>query len=250
LEAILLKAVPFGLIFTRVAVFLTILPMIGTHIPRKVRAGLALAASLFFTAYCPPVPELSYLSWQRLSLLAVQEAMVGGALGIAIASLFAAARVGARMIERQMGLAFAQMVDPATGQRVSPLGLLFELTAMVIFFGMKGHHLFFLVLKQSYGTFAIGGEAPIGVLAGGVLEATGLCLVMALQLGAPVLALLFLMSVLLAVLSRTIPEMNVMLAAFPLRIGLGLLGTLALLPYMSSFVQDLSIGIARILPFP
>ena len=249
MEAILLKAVPFGLIFTRVAIFLTILPVIGTHVPMKVRAGLALAASLFFTAYSPAAPELASLSWQRISILAIREAIVGGALGLAIASLFAAARIGARMIERQMGLAFAQMVDPATGQRVSPLGLLFELTAMVIFFAMKGHHLFFMVLKKSYGTFAIGAEAPIGALAGGVLEATGLCLVMALQLGAPVLALLFLISVLLAVLSRTIPEMNVMLAAFPLRIGLGLLATLAFLPYITSFVQDLSAGIARVLPF-
>ncbi len=64
-------------------------------------------------------------------------------------------------------------------------------------------------------------------------------LVFGLKLAAPVLAAFILMAVVLAILSKVLPEMNILMTSFPIRIGLGLLMAAAIIPLFDSFTSEL-----------
>lgn len=248
MERVIGLMTPFMLVLTRVSVFLAIVPVLLVGAPVRIRAGLAVAAAIFFVAVVPIDPAWATLSWQQLVVMQIGEAVAAIAMALAIVCLFQAARMAARMMERQMGFAFARMVDPISGVEQSVIGNLFEICAVIIFFAMNAHHLFFTVLKKSYALFPIGEFPSIAMLAEGVLRATGLSLVLALQMAAPVIALMFLITVLLGVLARAIPEMNVMMTAMPLRVGVGMLGVIIFMPYLTVLVQKVAATFLRILP--
>ena len=248
MDKLLELSVPFALVFTRVAIFLGIVPVLGPAAPPRLRAGLALAASAFFVALVPHDPGLHTLDWRQLSLMVVAEGICAVALGLSVYILFQAARIGARLMERQMGFAFARMIDPVTGVQQSIISNLFDLCATVVFFSINGHHLFFYMIRRSYAAFPLGQIPPISTLASGILQSTVLSLTMGLQLGAPVMALLFVITVLLGVLARAIPEMNVMMTMFPMRISIGLLGVIAFLPHFNAFIQNLAATLLHVLP--
>jgi len=248
LDKLLEQSVPFALVFTRVAIFLGIVPVLGPAAPPRLRGGLALAASAIFVALIPHDPGLHTLHWRQLAVMVLAEGVCAVALGLSVYTLFQAARIGARLMERQMGFAFARMVDPISGVQQSIISNLFELCATVVFFAINGHHLFFYMIRKSYASFPLGQIPSISTLASGILESTALSLAMGLQLGAPVMALLFVITVLLGVLARAIPEMNVMMTMFPMRISIGLLGVIAFLPHFSAFIQKIAATLLHVLP--
>lgn len=248
MEKLLELSVPFALVFTRVAIFIGIIPVLGPSAPPRLRVGLALAASIFFVTLVPHDAGLLSFHWQQLVVMVLAEGLCAVALGLSVHALFQAARTGARLMERQMGFAFARMVDPISGVQQSIISNLFELCAVIVFFGINGHHLFFYMIRKSYVAFPMGQMPAISTLASGVMKSTALSLMMGLQLGAPVMALLFVITVLLGVLARTIPEMNVMMTMFPVRISIGLLGVIAFLPHFNAFIQNLAATLLHVLP--
>ena len=248
MEKLLELSVPFALVFTRVAIFMGIIPVLGSAAPPRLRVGLALTASAFFVALVPHDPSLYTLHWRQLAVMVLAEGVCAVALGLSVYALFQASRIGARLMERQMGFAFAVMVDPVTGVQQSIISNLFELCATAVFFAINGHHLFFYMIHKSYAAFPLGQMPAISTLASGILESTALSLTMGLQLAAPVMALLFVITVLLGVLARAIPEMNVMMTMFPMRISIGLLGVIAFLPHFNAFVQRIAATFLHVLP--
>ena len=69
--------------------------------------------------------------------------------------------------------------------------------------------------------------------------------VIAIKVGAPIITALFLTSVAFALIARTVPQMNVLIVAMPLKIGVGLLFLGFSLPYISSFLKTLVNGLGK-----
>ena len=163
-------------------------------------------------------------------------------------SLFAAVKFGGRIIERQMGLAMAEILDPLTGERTQPLGNLLEMMFILLFLSANGHHLFLLILSKSYETFPVGSTPTIPILVGGIVQASSTMLMAGLKLAAPMLAAFLLLLVVLAILARMIPEMNILFISLPLRVGMGLLMVVVFLPFISTFVSEFAKLMEKLLP--
>ena len=73
-------------------------------------------------------------------------------------------------------------------------------------------------------------------------------LIHGLKLAAPILAAFLLLMVVLAVLARMVPEMNILFISLPLRVGLGLLMVAIFLPFFSSFVGECARLMGKLLP--
>ncbi|MHC4149266.1 MAG: flagellar biosynthetic protein FliR, partial [Planctomycetota bacterium] len=119
--------------------------------------------------------------------------------------------------------AMANILDPLTGERAQPLGMLLETIFILLFLSANGHHLFLLIISRSYEAFPPGTTPTIPVLAEGISKSTSAMLMAGLRLAAPMLAAFLLLMVILAVLARIVPEMNILFISLPLRVGLGLL---------------------------
>jgi len=164
------------------------------------------------------------------------EILLGIGIGWAAQMLFAGLRLAAQELEMKMGLSLAQMIDPQWGDRSSALGALFELIAVLVFFAMNGHRLLIEALHSSYTVFPLAGPKLdfARMLAGSAGEIFSI----ALRVSAPVVIGLLLSDIVLGVMSRAIPQMNVFSVAMPVQLALGLLLLFLTLPAMVWFCAD------------
>ncbi len=238
----------FALILTRISAFLLVLPVFSWQVvPVRLKAALAIFLSLFFYTVTPRAtpPEVSVLA---AIILLAGEAAYGLALGLIVMLLFSAVQTSARIIEQQMGLTMAEIVDPMTGEEASPLSSLLETIFILLFLSANGHHLFLLILSRSYEAFPPGTVPTIGVLTGGVIETGSALLIACLRLAAPMLAAFLILMVALALLSRLVPEMNILFVSMPVQVALGMFLAAVFLPFLGGFVSEMATWMARLLP--
>ena len=243
------KLLGFALVLTRISAFFLVVPVFGWKtIPARVKVAMTMLMAVFFSSIAPSVITAGQVSIVEAVLLIAYEATYGFALGLVAALLFAPVKLSGRIIERQMGLAMAEILDPLTGDRSQPVGSLLEMIFVVLFLSANGHHLFLSIISRSYETFPVGRIPTMAVLVTGVIKAGSMMLMVGLKLAAPILAAFLLLMVVLAVLARIMPEMNILFISLPLRVGMGLLLMAIFLPFIYSFVSEFATLMGSLLP--
>lgn len=240
---------PFALILARTSAFVGVVPIFGAQtVPVQVRAGLAVVMAVFLAIIQPP-PALTGGEghWLSAALMLIEEVLCGLALGLAARLIFSAVQQGGLIIGREMGFTMAFIVDPSTGDESDPLGMFLETVFLLLFLAAGGHHLLLRLMAGSYRVLPAGQSPDLGLLASGVLAAGSAMLTFALKLAGPILAALLIMAVVLAVLSRVLPEMDILFTSLPLRVGLGLLLAIAMVPVLQGFSDELAAWMSRFL---
>jgi flagellar biosynthetic protein FliR len=239
----------FALVLTRISGFLLVLPIFGSRLlPIQIKAAAAVLLSLFFCATVPLGVDPTRVSTLGALMLLAGEAVYGLALGLIAALLFSVVQLSGHVIEQQMGLTMAEIVDPLTDEEAGPFASLLEMIFLLLFLSANGHHLFLLVLSKSYSAFPAGTIPTLGVLVGGVIESGSVMFVACLRLAAPLLAAFLLLMVALALLARLIPEMDIFFLGLPMQAALGLFLAAIFLPFMGTFVTEMAEWMAKLLP--
>ncbi len=232
--------VPFMLVLARVSGLFAALPIFSWRgAPVHIRAGLALVVSIVFASVLPADAGVAGGHWLAVGMLIVREAVTGVALGLAVALAFGAVRQAGLIIKRQMGLAVAQEIDPMSGERSEPVGLLMEMCFAVFFLAAGGHRLMLRLVSRSYEVFPVGQAPTAAAMAEAIVDAGVMMLTLALKLAAPMVGAFLVLAVVLAILARILPEMNILLASLPLRVGLGLFVAAAIMPSLNAFTLEL-----------
>jgi flagellar biosynthesis protein FliR len=239
----------FALVLTRISAFFLILPVFGWQaIPVRVKVAMTVLLSVFFGVVNPLAIDVTTVSPVKAVLLLASEATYGLALGLIVALLFTVVKLSGKIIERQMGMMMANVLDPMTGETARPLGSLLEMIFILLFLGANGHHLFLLIISKSYVAFPAGTVPTMAVLAKGVIMSGSAMLVAGLRLAAPMLAAFLVLMVALALLARLVPEMNILFVSMPVRLGLGLIMCATFLPFLNSYVTEMAGWMSKLLP--
>lgn len=238
LTPILPHLVPFTLVIFRLASIFFFAPIFSSPvIPMQVKALLVLA--LAFCVY-PVVPAQTGLNPTMLGITAgiAGEIMIGLVIGYGASIPLAAMQLGGLLMGQQLGLGLGRVFNPDFDEEVDILGQILFLGAMMIFLMLNGHQALLGALVQSFKTIPLGGYDPGQ---GAVQLATGLLTAMfelAVRVAAPLLCLVFLETVALGFVSRTVPQLNLLNLGFPLRIIVGLGLTVASIAVMSQTLSD------------
>lgn len=212
----------FLVVTSRIAGFVGAVPVFSSaQTPARVKTGLVVACALaFFPVMEGYVPQTSF-AIIPFTLLVVSELLLGMLLGLVARLIFTAVEFGATVIGFQMGFAAANVFDPSGQRQVALLSQFQNVFAILIFLAIDGHHVFFRTAVMSYellppGLIDFSGEAvPYLMRLASHMFAIGV------QFSAPVLAVLLLSGLILGVLSRVFPQLNVFLLSFPINIGTG-----------------------------
>jgi len=249
MELMIEKLLGFMMVLTRISAFFIVLPVFGwKSIPVRIKVAITVLVTIFFSMITPSAIEPREVSLLEAILLLANEATYGLALGLIVYLVFATVKFSGRIIERQMGLAMAQILDPLTGEQAQPLGMLLETIFILLFLSANGHHMFLLIISRSYEAFPAGNIPTMAVLAGGIIKAGSTLLMAGLRLSAPILAAFLVLMVALAVLARIVPEMNILFISLPLRVGLGLLMAAIFVPFINGFVAEFADWMGKLLP--
>lgn len=240
---------PFFLVFTRIAAFVFTAPVFSWKVvPVRIKLGMVVLLTVFFSLIITPDAYLYNIHILSGLVLLAQEAIYGLALGLICSALFFVVRVGGRIIERQMGLTMANILDPLTGDNAQPLGMLLEIIFILLFLSINGHHGLLMMIAKSFEAFTLGAMPSIEMLYTGVLKSVSAMLFLALRLSAPILAAFLILMVVLAILARIAPEMNILFISLPVRVGLGLLMAALFMPYLNSYLKEFEDFLSRLIP--
>ena len=249
MESAVLKVLGFAVVLTRVSVFLMTVPVFSsTTIPVRIRVSVVLMISFFLSVSMPTVVHLPELSTFKTVLLIVNEAIYGFALGLIAMLIFSVVKISGRIVEREMGLAMAETLDPLSGETAESFSVLIEMLFVLLFLAANGHHLLLLIISKSYTVFPAGRIPDIPFLVEGLVKAGSTMLLAGLRLAAPMLTAFLLLLVVLGVFARIMPEMDILFISMPLRVGLGLLMAGLFFPFINQFVSEFSDWMGRLLP--
>jgi len=179
----------------------------------------------------------------ELGLMALREVVIGIFLGFLLQLVLLAVRVAGELVGQEMGFLVARQVDPTSGVASSLVTNLYENLFLMVLLALDGHHWLLRSLERSFAF------APLGRIAlGKNMAPTALSMFAemfraGLVFAAPVMVFLMLVSLLIGLLSRAVPGLNVLEVGFTLRVlvALGALFVFAPLlePAMRNLHQDL-----------
>lgn len=227
-------ATTFALTLARVATFVHVLPLLGgNYVPPTVKVGLSfLLAIFFFDVEAYALPDGAPLGWIALFMTLGREVLLGGILGFALSLFLAPARIAGEFLAQECGLTFASVLTASGEGSANPFAVFFELLASLLFFELDLHHVFLLTLQETFRFYPIG--QPFHLPSWDLIEAVGAAEEGGILLVTPLMLSLFLATVVLMLMTRAAPQLNLYSVGFPLRIMVCLIGLFLLIPQMLS----------------
>src|SRR5690606_2874045 len=158
------------------------------------------------------------------------ETLVGFAVGLGAAVLVGAAEVAGDLLSIHMGLSGAMLLDPMTQHSVPIPSEFTRFFAVAVFLSLNGHVLMLEALAATVEWAPVGGPVDGAAGAWEMVSLGSRLFVHGLQFAAPVTAAVLVSNVALGILARAVPQMNMLMVAFPVQIGIGLLTLAVALP--------------------
>ena len=238
------KLVTFLMVLARVGGIFTLAPVFGNqNVTRLARIAIAVSLTFVFV----PMVNYSLTSFEIIPFLTVifKEIMVGVLMGFLASMVFSAITMAGSYIDLAMGLGFSQQVDPMTKERTAVMGQLQTLVATLIFLAVNGHHIMIRGLADSFSVIPIGAMTFNPAAAKGMLFVFSAVIMAALKISAPVVGIIFITDVAMGIMGRTVPQMNIFNVGFALKLAVGLLVVIVVLPSTATIVTGLFMGLHR-----
>lgn len=214
--------IPLLLIVFRVAGVLLFLPVYnGGGLPGRVKILLALAISCCLWSSIPHMPRVPD-SLGGMAVAAAGEMSVGLMMGLLCSMIFTALRLAANMLGQQMGLALPSVYDPQFQQQSTSLEQMANWIGVLVFLGLGGQRQLVLALVYSYRDVPMGHAISPAFAAAALVGALQAGSLLAINIAAPALAAFFLSLVTMAVLSKSVAQINLMTISMPINLLIGL----------------------------
>ncbi len=201
-------------------------------------ASLKTALSVLLTVLLWPIAMTHGASAELGVGTVLSEILIGMALGMGAAVFVAAAESAGDMVAVQMGLSGANVLDPMSRTQLPVLGQLLGLFVVSLILATGGHLVIVKALAVSLELMPSGSRVAAAEGAREVVYLGATLLWLGLRFAAPVVAAMMIGNVALGVMARTVPQLNVLVVAFPVQIGIGLFVLAATLPMMASGFQS------------
>ena len=194
--------------------------LFSTQAPMVMKATLVTMISLvLFPIMSPFIPHLPPETGAFISLI-INETLVGLIIGLMVNLIFTAVELGGPVIGYQMGFAAANVFDPQNQDQTALISEFQNVFSILLFLAFNVHHIFIRAAVKSYTLLPPGkldlSHAAIPYL----LSLSSKMFTLSLQFSAPILSILLLSGLILGILSRTFPQLNVFLLSYPLNIGI------------------------------
>lgn len=240
MDELLPRITVFLLVLVRVSAFFVTVPFFSYKtIPQQDRIALSfvLAWMMYYTMDVEPfVVNGDYF------ILIIKEAVIGLLLGLLAYIVISAIQIAGSFIDFQMGFAIANIIDPQTGAQSPLIGQFFNMIALLVLISIDGHHLIldgifysyqFMPMTQLFPDF--GNENLVEFIIKTFTAVFGI----AFQMSVPVVATLFLVDLALGITARTVPQLNIFVVGFPVKIIVGMITLFIMIAVMVEVIQNL-----------
>jgi flagellar biosynthetic protein FliR len=212
----------FTIVLFRTASVLFFSPVFNqTGLPLQAKIGLALVIALVIFPTVSNSQQMLPDGVLPFVLLVFKEIAIGFVIGYGATLTFGAFVVAGDLISGEMGLQMAQMVDPLLGGHINPISQLLQMLGLILFLALDGHHWIINALVLSYKTVPITGFFESGMTMGKIMQLFQGLFISAIKIAAPIMIILFLVVIVAGLIGKAIPEINIMMLVFPMKIMIG-----------------------------
>lgn len=233
-------AVTFLLIFARIGSFIVTAPIFGgSNVPALAKTGIAFAFSMILLPVVA-APDLVTGGAGWFALAVAREACVGLLTGFIVNMILQTFNVLGQIFDLHIGFLMSSFFDPSSGGQTTLIAKFLYLMGIVLFFTMDGHHMLLLGMAKSFEILPLD-TAVFSLASSGlaIIRSFSRMFSVAVQISAPVIAVVLIIDVCLGLLGRTAPQMNILMLGFPVKIGAGILTLTVMIPLMGTVFQYL-----------
>lgn len=236
------------LIFARFLAFAKFAPVIGrSEINTTIRLGFALVMTIIFYN----IIDVGTMPKDFPLIIGIfVNAIMGAFLGFVASAIFSAIAAGGDMINMQMGLSSATMFDQSTRTQGSLLSAFFNLLAAIIYINIGGIYWLMIAMEKSFelfGVFIISFDMNLIASPEYLIGLTANVLYVGLQIAAPILLASLGQDIILGIISRTAPQVNVFQLSFLFKPGLGAAILIFILPMLLNVINDYFMNYQKII---
>lgn len=210
------------LVFLRASAFLLVLPLFSLkQMPASVRVAVAALIAYIITSSNPVAfPRPTF--WLDTILLMGVEIGIGLLMGFFIRIIFYGFEMAGNIISMETGLSMATMLNPSSGQNAPIFSSVMFYFSVLIFLALDLHHEVLAGFFYSYNVLPVGGFEINDDLAQAVIYRSVKMFWVALEMAAPIICVSFTVTLMFAVFGRAVPQMNVFILSFPIRVMAGM----------------------------
>ena len=180
-------------------------------------------AIIVFPAIKGLLPDISSVSLVEIPIKLAMEVLVGLSIGLIALFIFSGAQIAGQIVGMQMGFGIVNVIDPYTGTQVSILAQVQNIVAMWFFVIINGHHWFLMGIADSFNIIPLGNVRITEGLVMNLLNLCGDVFIIGVKVGAPGIVTLLIASLMMGIIAKTVPQINILIVGFPLKVGMGLL---------------------------
>ena len=241
---ILSGAIP---IFARIAGLMRTAPFLQrTEIPMIAKVGF----TLIFTVILSMVlkPESPAVGVSIVYSIGINF-LCGALIGFIVNCILRAVESGGDMINMQQGVSSATIMDPTTSSQISIMGRLFSMLGLIIFLKIGGAYWTFNALIRSFEVFPVYATfVPLDEIVNMpyLVKITSNVLYIGLQIAGPVLLATLGQDIILGIISKTAPQVNVFTMSFLFKPCLGSAILIVVLPSLLNVIEDFFMSFSNI----
>lgn len=226
------------LVSIRIFCFFVLVPVFfpsGT--PATVKVGLTLTMAYIL------MPGIDYSSISNINSTlpfifnCLSEAFAGISLGFLTSLCFSMVRYAGNIMDMQVGFSMMSVFDPSSNSNTTMLEHLLYWFSMVIFFIVDGHHMLIKSLVQSFNVIKLGNfilaKDSINIIIKAFIEYFNI----SVQIAIPIILIILFSDLTMALIARTVPQLNIMILGLPVKILVGLASFCFALPILLSMIE-------------
>ena len=240
------NVVTFLLLFIRFASFLSFIPLFNfPTIPMIAKAALAFWLSVLFFPITPKVTfDINFFS---VIFAILEEVTLAFLIGSALSLMFDVLRFAAEQISFVMGFTMATVFDPNSGIQSTILAQFFIWVAILIFIAFGGDHLEIMLIAKSLHSLPFGTLFDIKAFYEFFINYMSKYFMLGLSLAFPILAVSLLSDMIFGMIMKTMPQFNLLVVGFPIKIAISFLVLMAVLGSLMRIFENEMINIFNVL---
>ncbi len=209
--------VGFILLFFRFGALFMAVPIFSHNsIPMNIKAALAFFFTIVFYSSMPPLTM--QITMPNIVLAILSELLFGLAIGVVLQIAFNVITFAGGQISFMMGFSMASAIDPQTGVSMPIISQFLSLIALMIVLAMDMHHWLLLFIDSSLQNIPLGGFLMSENLFKYIITATSNMFMVGFMIAFPIIALSWLADVIFGMLMKTMPQFNLLVIGFPIKI--------------------------------
>ncbi|KXL54550.1 flagellar biosynthesis protein FliR [Anaerotignum neopropionicum] len=231
----------FSFVLMRMSGFIFLNPIFGrSNLPVLIKSGLVLALSMIvFTSL--PSQQMQLSGMFEYGVLLLKEFAAGAAIGFVMSLFLFVIIFAGEVIDMQLGLSMSKVFDAQSNASIALSATYYNILFMLLFFSTNAHLAIIHILLNSSNIIPFGQVVLGQNVAQAVMDTFILCNELALKMAFPIIAIEFLCTIGMGILMKAIPQINVFVINFQLKIFIGLLVIFLIFSPMSDFLNQLVI---------